>query len=77
MSSGAVPRFASAADEASGPREPRRVLVTGASRGIGLAITTRLLRSGWHVTGVSRQVHEIAKGLDADHAQRFHSLAID
>ncbi|MFS4437362.1 SDR family NAD(P)-dependent oxidoreductase [Paracoccaceae bacterium GXU_MW_L88] len=33
---------------------PKSVLVTGASRGLGLAICRRLVAEGYHVTGVSR-----------------------
>ncbi|MCA3273129.1 MAG: SDR family oxidoreductase [Roseomonas sp.] len=34
---------------------PRRAIVSGASSGIGEAICQRLLREGWHVTGLSRR----------------------
>lgn len=37
----------------------KRVLVTGASSGIGAAIVTRLLTDGWHVIGMSRSRPEI------------------
>ena len=34
--------------------EPRSVLITGASRGLGLASATWLYRHGWHVIGAMR-----------------------
>jgi short-subunit dehydrogenase len=34
--------------------ESRKILVTGASRGIGAAITKRLLDNGWHVIALAR-----------------------
>jgi NAD(P)-dependent dehydrogenase (short-subunit alcohol dehydrogenase family) len=33
---------------------PRTAVITGASRGLGLALTRRFLRAGWRVFGVSR-----------------------
>lgn len=36
----------------------KKVLVTGASRGLGLAITKRLLDDGYHVIGLSRLVSD-------------------
>ncbi|MCE2760388.1 MAG: SDR family oxidoreductase [Acetobacteraceae bacterium] len=35
--------------------KPRHAIVSGASSGIGEAICQRLLREGWHVTGLSRR----------------------
>lgn len=48
----------------------RRVLVTGASSGIGLATVERLLESGWEVIGLSRRKVELAH-------ERFTSLCVD
>ena len=45
---------------------PRTLLVTGCSRGIGLAVTQRLLDEGHSVIGVSRQAPDIG------HAQFSH-----
>jgi NAD(P)-dependent dehydrogenase (short-subunit alcohol dehydrogenase family) len=42
---GAVPRAAAG---------PRTVMITGASRGLGLASATRLYKSGWHVVAAMR-----------------------
>ncbi len=41
---------------------PRRVVITGASRGLGLASATRLYRDGWHVVAAMRSVES---GLDS------------
>jgi 3-hydroxy acid dehydrogenase / malonic semialdehyde reductase len=45
---------------------PRTLLVTGCSRGIGLAVTQRLLDEGHEVIGISRQAPDIG------HAQFSH-----
>ena len=49
--------------------EPRRVLVTGGSRGIGLAVSRALAAEGWRVIVASRdraRVDEAVTGLDGD-----------
>ncbi|WNN45136.1 MULTISPECIES: SDR family NAD(P)-dependent oxidoreductase [Winslowiella] len=48
----------------------RHALVTGASSGIGAAITERLLQDGWTVTGLSRTL------ITHDNSA-FHSLSVD
>jgi len=51
-------------------QDPRHVVITGASSGIGLAIAQRLLSDGWRVTGISRSEPPLKNGL-------FKHLAID
>src|SRR5579872_1111944 len=48
-------------------REPRRVLVTGASNGIGRATLRRLLADGYRPIGLSR-----SQPADLDEAEEFH-----
>jgi 3-hydroxy acid dehydrogenase/malonic semialdehyde reductase len=52
--------------------EAGRALVTGASSGIGLAITQRLLREGYRVTGISRRGR-----VEALASENFDALAVD
>jgi 3-oxoacyl-[acyl-carrier protein] reductase len=39
---------------------PKRAIVFGSSKGIGHAITARLIRDGWDVIGLSRTPHDFA-----------------
>src|SRR5262245_39070574 len=54
-------------------REPRTVVITGASRGLGLASATHLFRLGWRVVGAMRSPEmglerlRVATGAAADH----------
>jgi short-subunit dehydrogenase len=52
--------------------EGRRALITGASSGIGLAISRRLLEQGYEVTGISRRGQTDAPG-----HENFHPEVID
>lgn len=49
---------------------PRHAIVSGASSGIGEAICQRLLREGWHVTGLSRRA-------PSWQAPGYHHISID
>ena len=47
---------------------PRKILVTGASRGIGAAITRHLLQDGYAIVGIGRDFsdwNELPEGLEA------------
>lgn len=50
----------------TGPRPTRRILVTGATSGIGLAVSRRLLRSGVGVVGLGRDFTAWQDDTDAD-----------
>src|SRR4051812_17118804 len=49
-------RSAIGADRKARMAETRSVVITGASRGLGLASATRLYKQGWHVVGAMRSV---------------------
>ena len=50
----------------------KKVLITGVSKGIGLALTKRLLTEGYHVIGTSKSGY-------IEHVQHenFHPIALD
>ena len=55
-----------------------KVLVTGATRGLGLAIATRLLREGYQVIGVARHPsEEFTELVCASNSGRGHFVAYD
>lgn len=58
-------------------RQDRWILVTGASRGLGLAVATRLLDSGFMVIGVSRHPTEETANLLATRIDRFTFETLD
>ena len=67
---------------AESPNEPRSILVTGASRGLGLASATELYRRGWHVLAAMRSPDVgVARLYDATGAEpgdpRLTPIAID
>lgn len=54
----------------------KTVIVTGVSRGLGLAITERLMRDGYQVVGLSRSLSEGYQSL-MDQSDRVHFLPFD
>lgn len=57
--------------------DPRRVLVTGASRGIGRVVAGRLARDGYAVTACARDHRRLAESVAALPGQGHRSLAPD
>lgn len=55
----------------------KNILVSGASRGLGLAITTILLNKGYKVYGVSRTVTNEITDLLAKYPKQFYYLQFD
>ena len=61
---------------AADPTPPARVLVTGATSGIGLAICQRLLRDGHAVVGIGRDFEKTGDAFGED-APRFEAVQLD
>jgi 3-oxoacyl-[acyl-carrier protein] reductase len=62
----------------SAPTRPSRTaLVTGVSRGLGLAVARRLLAEGWSICGVSREESPAWRDLAAAHPGRTEWRAVD
>lgn len=55
----------------------RNILVTGVSRGLGLAIARRLLADGAHVFGLARNRSEGVAALESEGGARFSFAGID
>lgn len=55
----------------------KTALVTGVSRGLGLAVARRLLESGWFVCGTSRSLSREWSALAAQHPDRAEWRACD
>src|SRR3712207_2241787 len=58
-------------------RDPRTALVTGAARGIGLAITEALIRSGHRVVMVDQRRFQAAELLGEEHLDAVHAASLD
>jgi len=59
------------------PNPVRRVFLTGASRGLGLALTEALLKDGWQVVGTARKPSDSLEALSARHPGQFTFHAAD
>jgi 3-hydroxy acid dehydrogenase/malonic semialdehyde reductase len=68
-------------ESGGGPEFPpgarRRALVTGASRGIGWAITRRLLDDGWHVIGIARDFSRTIDRGESVASDAFRPIELD
>ena len=55
----------------------KRVLITGGSRGLGLALCRKLLDEQWHVLTTARRATEAVRELQAEYAGRFEFWEAD
>ncbi|MBI4326076.1 MAG: SDR family oxidoreductase [Chloroflexi bacterium] len=55
----------------------KRILVTGGSRGLGLAICRRLLTEGHHIISASRRLSPELSELRSEHSDRLEFFAVD
>lgn len=57
--------------------EPSWLLLSGCSRGLGLALSRSLLQQGWHIAGLSSKEHPDLEQLTTDHAGRLFWQKLD
>jgi 3-oxoacyl-[acyl-carrier protein] reductase len=55
----------------------RHILVTGVSRGLGLAVARHALQAGWRVSGVSRTNSTEFAALQSEHRERARFFSFD
>ncbi len=53
------------------------LLLSGCSRGLGLALSRSLLRQGWHIAGLSSRAHPDLEQLTSTHEGRFFWQKLD
>lgn len=55
----------------------KNILITGVSRGLGLAVTKQILEKGWSVFGISRSKPQELLDIEDQYSKSFHCLKYD